>query len=203
MLAAILSGPVDRSLRRPELLSADGIQKNRSRRRSGVAAVLHCVAGVWLGLCLAFKPSLLWCGVMWLGPMIWVAIQSREFRASISKPLIAAIAGGVLGGTIAVAFSAIWFPLHCWIEWVQAVSSLPDEIIQTEQGNYSLTYFVRSYGVPAWSVAKVGPVLGIGLSLIEGRRLLSRVVETRLETRSTEIADSAVVPAADRASARG
>ena len=27
------------------------------------------VAGIWLGLCLAFKPSLLWCGVMWAGSM--------------------------------------------------------------------------------------------------------------------------------------
>ena len=149
----------------------------------------HFIAGVWLGLCLAFKPSLLWCGVMWLGPMIWVAIQSREFRACFSKLLIAAIVGGVLGATIAVAFSAIWFPLHCWIEWIQVVGSLPDEIIQTEQGNYSLTYFARSHGIPAWSLAMVGPVLGRGLSFIEGRRLFSRAIETSLETRSTEIAE--------------
>jgi len=192
VLAAILGGTVDRSLRRPELTSVDGIRHAESRRRSDGATVRHFIAGVWLGLCLAFKPSLLWCGVMWLGPMVLVVGMTRTHRpehdASNRRPLVAAVMGGILGGAIAVEFSAIWFPLYCWIEWIQAVGSLPDDIIQTEQGNYSLTYFARTYGAPGGLAKLAGPLVGVGLVFVVGRRLLKSWSATTLETRSTEIA---------------
>jgi hypothetical protein len=192
VLAAILGGIVDRSLRRPELTSIVGIEKTKSRRRSDGVTARHMIAGVWLGLCLAFKPSLLCCGVMWLGPMVWVMCIKRKHHAerdeSIWRPLVAAVVGGVFGGAIAVAFSAIWFPLHCWVEWIQAVGSLPDEIIQTEQGNYSPTYFARSYGVSGWLAKLAGPIMGVGLVVVMGRRIMSRENEMkRLTTGSTEL----------------
>ena len=102
--------------------------------------------------------------------------------------LVAAVMGGVLGGAIAIAFSAIWFPLQCWIEWIQAVGSLPDDIIQTEHGNYSLTYFARSHSVPGWLTKLAGPVMGVGLVFVIARQLSQRSVGMSLETRSTEVA---------------
>ncbi len=193
VLAAILGGTVDRSLRRPELSSVAGIEKAESRRRSDGATVRHMLAGIWLGLCLAFKPSLLWCGVMWLGPMVWVAFDRTKHQTAYDeykwRPLVAAVMGGILGGAIAVAFSAIWFPLYCWVEWIQAVGSLPDEIIQTEQGNYSPTYFARSSGLPGWLTKLAGPVMGVGLVFVIGQRLRKSSSDTSLETRPAEIAN--------------
>jgi len=100
---------------------------------------------------------------------------------------IAAI-GGVTGGMLAIAFSAIWFPVLSWFEWVEAVRSLPDEYILTESGNYSLTYFARWHDVPSWLTSLAGPVLALAVfvtAIIQSRQsktdlhLASRLSETQ------------------------
>ena len=68
------------------------------------------LAGIWLGLCLAFKPSLLWCGVMWFVGMLvdWRREKhhaERDEYIGLRRLCIAAI-GGVTGGMLAIAFSA-------------------------------------------------------------------------------------------------
>ncbi len=192
VLAAILSSPVARSLRRPEWPSVAGIHKTESRRRSDGTTVRQFMAGVWLGLCLAFKPNLLWCGVMWLGPVamgLWKKEQDHLVCHQHSqRQLIAAMIGGLLGGIIAVAFSTIWFPLNAWFEWVQAVRLLPDDIIQTHRGNYSPTYFARSCGVPGWLTSLAGMLLAGALMFVmkDGQR--NRRDETSQETSATDIA---------------
>jgi hypothetical protein len=76
------------------------------------------------------------------------------------RTLVVPVAGCLTGGLLAVAFSAIWFPLHSWIEWVQAVLSLPDDIIRSDMGNCSPTYFaIHALGWPTWLTAAVGPLL--------------------------------------------
>ncbi len=189
VLAAILSGPADRSLRRPEWLSPDRIETAESRRRSDGTTVRHFLAGVWVGLCLAFKPSLLWCGVMWLGSILaglWNQQQDAKPDPNIGRRLIAATVGGAVGGVIAIAFSSIWFPPYSWIEWIQAVRLLPDEIIQTQQGNYSPTYYARSWGVPGWLTSLAGTVLAGAVMFVMNDR--HRHDGTSQETRSTDLA---------------
>ena len=191
VLAAILSLPADRSLRRPESLSPEGIEKTESRRRSDGTTVRHFLAGVWLGLCLAFKPSLLWCGVMWLGSMLagrWDRQQHAQSHPNIAKQLLAATIGGAVGGFIAIVFTSIWFPPDSWIEWVQAVRLLPDDIIQTHQGNFSPTYFARSCGVPGWLTSLAGLVLAGALVFVIRHRQRNNRNPMSLESHSTQIA---------------
>ncbi len=191
VLAAILSAPVDRSLRRPESPSPDGIEKTESRRRSDGSTGRQFLAGVWLGLCLAFKPSLLWCGVMWLGSMLagrWDQQQHAQPHPNIAKQLLAATIGGAVGGFSAIAFSSIWFPPYGWIEWVQAVRLLPDDIIQTHQGNFSPTYFARSCGVPGWLTSLAGMLLAGAVMFVIRQRQRNNRDQMSLETHSTDIA---------------
>ena len=167
------------------------IQRAHHAERDGYF-VRQFLAGGWLGMCLAFKPSLLWCGVMWLGPVaigLWnIKRHDAVCDQHNQRHLMAATIGGLLGGIMAIAFSTIWFPLHAWIEWVQAVRLLPDEIIQTHQGNFSPTYFVRSCGVPGWLTSLAGTALASALIFVILQRQRHRRDETNQETRSTDIA---------------
>lgn len=141
----------------------------------------HAAAGIWLGLCLAFKPSLLWCGVVWFGLMIVRVLQESFVRkslhrqepgqhidvpGSVRKPartaIIAASLGGLFGGHLAITISAIWFPLESWLEWIAAVRSMPDVGISTDIGNFSATYYGQhTLGWPAWLLAMIGPALAM------------------------------------------
>ena len=148
-----------------------------SRRRSGGATV-GALAGFWMGLCLAFKPSLLWCGVMLMVSAVCGGIRDRGNRIPARRDsgpregtertgrwgrrrIVSATVGGFAGGMVAVGFSSLWFPLSSWLEWVQAVRSLPDDIIRTHQGNFSPTYFAGSYGVPGWLLSLAGPGVAV------------------------------------------
>ena len=128
----------------------------------------HAAAGIWLGLCLAFKPSLLWCGVVWFGLMIVRLIQESfgsktrhgqepgrqiDIPGSVRKPartaIIAASLGGLFGGHLAITISAIWFPPESWLDWIAAVRSMPDVGIATDIGNFSATYYGQhTLGLP-------------------------------------------------------
>ena len=128
---------------------------------------------------------------MWLGSMLaglWDQQQHAKTDPNIGRRLIAATAGGAVGGFIAIVFSSIWFPPDSWIEWIQAVRVMPDEIIQTHQGNFSPIYFVRSCGLPGWLVSLTGPVMAGTFILAVMRRTQNHFQETGLETRPAEIA---------------
>ena len=134
---------------------------------------LRCfIVGCWLGLCVAFKPSLVWCGVM-LG--IWLLLQTRNrssgrISASHAVDLLAPVAGGLVGATVAVGFSSIWYPVTAWFDWVDAVLSMPDAIITTSQGNFSPLYYAHyTLGVPHWLLAPVAPGLATACAAILGR----------------------------------
>jgi hypothetical protein len=141
----------------------------------------HAAAGIWLGLCLAFKPSLIWCGVVWFGLMIvrlvresfdqktlyrQDAIRHMGTPGFVGKPartaIIAASLGGLFGGHLAITISGIWFPVESWLEWIAAVRSMPDVGISTDIGNFSATYYGQhTLGLPTWLLAMVGPALAI------------------------------------------
>jgi len=170
VLAVILGMPVGvfvESKRRYQIGSSN--PKAHHAERDGYFG-REFFAGIWLGICLAFKPSLLWCGVMWFGAMIVDGLRSRHQakrdESTGRRRLIGAATGGLIGGSIAVAFSAIWFPLHSWIDWIDAVRSLPDVIIQTEQGNFSPTYYARANHFPEWLLTFSGPAMVLGVFTI-------------------------------------
>ena len=196
VLAAILGRGYHRALRgidptddRSEREVA--IQRAHHAARDGYF-VRQFLAGVWLGLCLAFKPSLLWCGVMWLGPVaigLWNTKRHDEVCDQHNqRQLMAATVGGAVGGFIAIVFSSIWFPPDSWIEWIQAVRLLPDEIIQTHQGNFSPTYFARSCGVPGWLTSLAGTALAGAVMFVMRHRQRNNRNHMSLETHSTDLA---------------
>lgn len=128
---------------------------------------------------------------MWLGPMaagLWSERQHAKADPDIAKPLIGATIGGAVGGFIAIAFSSIWFPPYSWIEWVQAVRLLPGDIIQTEQGNFSPTYYARSCGIPGWLTSIAGPELAGAVMFVMKDQKRNRRDGTSQETRSTNVA---------------
>lgn len=143
-------------------------------------------------MCLAFKPSLLWCGVMWLGPVAIGLWNTKRHDAVCDqhnqRQLMAATVGGAVGGFIAIVFSSIWFPPDSWIEWIQAVRLLPDEIIQTHQGNFSPTYFARSCGVPGWLTSLAGTALAGAVMFVMRHRQRNNRNQMSLETHSTDLA---------------
>ncbi|MCA9064248.1 MAG: hypothetical protein KDA96_14360 [Planctomycetaceae bacterium] len=109
------------------------------------------LCGLWFALCLCFKPSLLWCAAL----VIVDAVHRRD-----RTRLRFAAAGGVTGGALAFSSSLLFFESQHWLRWLRAVSSLPDEIIKTSQGNFSPTYFaVNSLQWPPAVTTVTGPLL--------------------------------------------
>ena len=104
---------------------------------------------------------------MWFGAMIVDGLRTRHQadrdESTGRRRLIGALTGGLIGGLMAILFSAIWFPLHSWIDWIDAVRSLPDAIIQTEQGNFSLTYYAGANHFPEWLLTFSGPAMVVGV----------------------------------------
>ena len=154
---------------RPFLL----LSGSRCQRRS----TLRCfIVGCWLGLCVAFKPSLVWCGVM-LGIFLFLQTRDRSsgrISASHTFDLLTSVAGGLAGATVAVGFSSIWYPVTAWFDWVNAVLSMPDTIITTSQGNFSPLYYAQyTLGVPRWLLAPIAPGLTTACAAILGRSLVA------------------------------
>lgn len=172
------------------------VMGTQTRRRSDGATVRHLLAGLWLGLCLAFKQSLLWVALMWVGDLVSQVAKGRRDAVTHSEvnvtgtgqvserlgqsfynELVMLVFGGLTGGILAVAFSLFWFPLSAWFDWIQAVRTMPDDIIQTSQGNFSPTNFAQhSVGLPSALLTLAGPLLAlasaIGLSALMQTPLL-------------------------------
>ena len=98
------------------------------------------VAAFWLGLCLAFKPSLVFCAAM-----IPALSMIRRDWSRVTRWLTGFAASAVVG----LAFSAVWFPVTAWFEWMRAVRSMPDEIITVTMGNYSATRMLQDWTASA------------------------------------------------------
>jgi hypothetical protein len=150
------------------------------------------IEGVWLGLCIAFKPSLIWVAVMWAG---FLVTQGRSHdmtygRAGRFRPFVFYAFGGMIGATAAVLFSLLWFPPDAWIQWIEAVRALPDDIIQTSQGNFSPTYYARhSLGLPSFLLLLTGPVLAAAVAAVLSRTARSRAMSNDELPASMDVAD--------------
>lgn len=122
-------------------------------------------AGVWLGSCMAFKPGLLWCGVTCCGALSAATCRAYYENGDVRKLLLPTwlpfFVGEFIGGLASIMFSLLFFPLSSWIDWIHAVQSMPNEIIRTEQGNFSTTYYLMTAGFPNWALKSVGPVLAL------------------------------------------
>jgi hypothetical protein len=144
-------------------------ESSATRAMPDTARLNDYCGGVWLGLCLAFKPSLLWVAVMWILFTIAQALRHRgdsAFRSGCHS-LICIAAGGLTGAVLAIAFSLFWFPLSAWFDWVEAVRSMPDDIIRTSQGNFSPTYYAQhSLGLPVWLLMLAGPCLTLASAFV-------------------------------------
>ena len=132
------------------------------RKTDNVLIRRDLIAAFWFALCLAFKPGILWCGIMLLVSRAVTLVQSPagEQRAMTVSRAIAAVGGAAMGTVVAVAVSSIWFPLDSWTEWIQAVRSMPDDIVHTGHGNYSPTWALQHrFGVSPWLMRMSGPLL--------------------------------------------
>jgi hypothetical protein len=153
------------------------LKRNRFSFRDAAAAF-------WFTVCLAFKPTLLWCGIMFLAPTIirlltplyrqlsghrqvtnFLAQSTVQTNHHVSlaedyRRLVSIIVGSSLGAAVAIGLSLIWFPLHSWVDWVDAVRTMPDEFILTAIGNHSPTYLLRySLDLPTWIMMLIPIIL--------------------------------------------
>jgi len=88
--------------------------------------------------------------------------NDRVTLAEDRQRLISVIFGASLGAASAIGFSLNWFPLSGWIDWGDAVRTMPDEFILTEVGNHSPTYLLQySLDLPTWMVMLIPVVLAI------------------------------------------
>ncbi len=150
-------------------------------------------AAFWFAVCLAFKPTLLWCGIMFLAPTLVrllsplyrTLIQRLKVPGSLSRSALqtdnhviqvhaldrqrffSAIIGSSLGAAAAIGFSLIWFPLQSWIDWADAVRTMPDEFILTANGNHSPSYLLQySLNLQTWTMTLI--------PIVELNRFVSR-----------------------------
>ena len=150
------------------------------------------IEGVWLGFCIAFKPSLIWVAVMWAG---FLVTQGRRLdvtygRAGRFRPFVFYACGGMIGATAAVLFSLLWFSPDAWLKWIEAVRAMPDDIIQTSQGNFSPTYYARhSLGLPSFLLLLTGPVLAAAVAAVLSRTARSRSMSNDERQPSMDVAD--------------
>ena len=87
-------------------------------------------AGVVLGFTVMFKPNLVFV------PVLLAAIRIMERRVVELGVLCIGLAVAVIVGLV---FSIAMFgSLQCWIDWLGALRSMPDQIITTQMGNYAL-----------------------------------------------------------------
>lgn len=87
------------------------------------------LGGVFLGFIVVFKPNLVFVPGM-LG-VYWA--MNRAIRRLMYHAM-----GGVLGFLAAFLIGTLGFGnIHCWIDWLSALHSLPDKIITVDLGNFS------------------------------------------------------------------
>jgi hypothetical protein len=87
------------------------------------------LGGMLLGLVVTFKPNLVF--------VVGMLLVCWGVNRAIRRLLYHAV-GGVLGVVVAVGVTAFSFgSMHCWIDWLSALHSLPDKIITVDLGNFS------------------------------------------------------------------
>ncbi|MBL8811571.1 MAG: hypothetical protein JNM43_15485, partial [Planctomycetaceae bacterium] len=77
-----------------------------------------------------------------------------------------------------------------WLKWIEAVRAMPDDIIQTSQGNFSPTYYARhSLGLPSFLLLLTGPVLAAAVAAVLSRTARSRSLSNDEHPASMDVAD--------------
>jgi len=102
----------------------------------------RAIAGFWLGLCLAFKPTLIFCAA-------FLAANSalrRDWRG-----LLVGVAGGGVGAALAGSLTLTVFKASAWAEWLSAVRHIRPENVSLFHGNMSpLFQAVVNWHAPGW-----------------------------------------------------
>ncbi len=94
------------------------------------------LVGAVLGLTLAFKPNLIFVPAM----LALASIFDRNWFRLINLTI-----GTIAGIIAAISFSALSFgSLHCWLDWISALRSMPSDIISLEHGNLALSQLLGS-----------------------------------------------------------
>ncbi|MEZ6131713.1 MAG: hypothetical protein R3C59_23895 [Planctomycetaceae bacterium] len=110
--------------------------------RTGPLNFRDIAVAAWFTLCLAFKPSLVWCVVLVVFDA-WLAGRHTQLKRLAI--------GGFIGTVSAMILSMPWFTIRDWLEWSCSVWNLPDEIIRTEIGNISIAITLIDQGlIPRW-----------------------------------------------------
>lgn len=95
------------------------------------------VAGLLMGLLVAFKPNLVFAAVI----ALFASFRGREYRA-----LVLESTGLAAGAAFAVTYSALQIgSFEVWLDWLNALRNVPDQNITTEFGNYSLVFAMRTW----------------------------------------------------------
>ncbi len=121
------------------------------------------ITGVWLSLCMAFKPNLVFVAGFYSLSFALNALTSQIGlpRRPRAYTLVFFGVGLLIGSLLSLAIASYWFSPIAWVDWIEAVLSMPNDIINTNHGNYSATFFAEhSLSLPKWSL-KVG-----GISLV-------------------------------------
>jgi hypothetical protein len=168
-----------------------GLSRRRQERRASLVVQKTYLEGAWLGVCLAFKPSLIWVVLLWAAFLVIEGMRlngANGYWARLRSCMLYAC-GGVIGACVAVLFSLRYFPPVAWLDWVNAVRALPDDIIQTSQGNFSPTYYAgHSLGVPSTLLLFSGPVLAVTVAFVLSRSARNRTGRDAPET-SQEVSE--------------
>lgn len=180
-MVGVFVGMVGLSRRRQEGRANLVVQQPLNHRGKpggvGMFACWGCLEGAWLGVCLAFKPSLIWVVLLWAAYLVVQGMRldgAHGFGARL-RPCMLYACGGVIGASVAVLFSLHYFPPVAWLDWVNAVRALPDDIIQTSQGNFSPIYYAgHSLGVPSTLLLFAGPVLALAVAVVLSRSARNR-----------------------------
>jgi hypothetical protein len=138
------------------------------------------LAGLFMGLLIAFKPNLAFVALLPLGS----SLLRREVKA-----LLCELTGITLGLAIAVAYTiGVIGQLHVWFDWFTALRNVPSEIITADYGNYAPLVIVGSklgwFAGPAVGLALLTAVtLGYCLRAPSSRNLVLDAMHTEAHGR--------------------
>lgn len=134
-------------------------------------------ASCWLAICVLFKPSLVFCAVAW-----FIAATLRRETRQIAWMT----AGHLAGGLVAIAVSFRWFPGHAWIDWLDAIRAMPDDIIRVENGNFSALQLLQETVVASVVTQVSVSLLLLLMFAVACRRAVQRSGESQWSVRKAQ-----------------
>lgn len=123
-------------------------------------------AAAWLGLCLAFKPTLIVCALFLL-----VAAMRREPIARVLE----IVAAGAIGFLLAVALSLELMPPASWLEWLHALRTMDAADVSLWHGNLSPLFYAVVHGGAWEGIHPLALLLTTGLVLFAATRVVPPV----------------------------